>query len=421
VSSGFLFLLVVGLALTAAHVASDWVARRLLVVSGAEYLVIGVLLGPRGFHVVSADQLRQFAPVTLLALGFIGLSLGMRCHLPSLVQVPGLAWRLAFAQAFTTLGVVAALVAAILIGRDGLDVALALPPAIALGAIAAVSLPQAVEVAARALGRAGPTVELLRTATLVDGLIGVSAFGMLMALGHAPVDGFARTPTPTEWAVIATGIGVACGALFHLFVGGDGSPDRVVISLAGATLLATGTAAHLGLSPLYSTTVMGIILVNTARRREFLEGVLRRAEQPLVFVMLILAGASWHPGADVAVALPVIVYLLARWTGKVGGARIATRANGAAAEHGLDWGRALLGQGSLALAMGYAWLSNGATQLGDLVFTGAVAGVLFTDLSAARMVRNVLAPLLPPQATPLPAASVARPDAPDVAVGRDGE
>lgn len=398
-SSGLLLLLLVGLALLATHVASDWVARRLVVVSGAEYLIIGVLLGPNAFGVLSEVQLRQFAPVTLLALGFVGLALGMRCHLVTLVRVPGITWRLAFAQAFVTLATVAALIAMLLTARDGMPVAGALPPAIALGAIAAVSLPQAVDVGARALGREGPTVELLRTSTLVDGLVGVCAFGMLLALNHGPVQGFVRTPTPTEWAVIATGIGVASGVLFHLFIGSETGPDRVVVALAGATLLATGAAAHLGLSPLYSTTVMGVILVNTSRRRELLEGILRHAERPLVFVMLILAGATWRPGADVGVAVPILVYLLARWAGKVGGARLAARSNGVIEVHGGDWGRALLGQGSLALALGFAWLENDGTVLRNLVFSAAVAGVLFTDLSAARTVRRVLEPLLPPEGT----------------------
>lgn len=112
-------LLVVGLAFLATHVASDWVARKLVVVSGAEYLVIGMLLGPNVLGVLSERQLDLFAPVTLLALGFLGLALGMRCHLPALVRVPGSAWQLAFGQAFVTLTTVAALIAGVLMWRDG--------------------------------------------------------------------------------------------------------------------------------------------------------------------------------------------------------------------------------------------------------------------------------------------------------------
>jgi len=143
---------------------------------------------------------------------------------------------------------------------------------------------------------------------------------------------------------------------------------------------------------------MGVILVNTTGQRELLQDILARAERPLVFVMLVLAGAAWSPGSDVAVVIPVAVFLLARVLGKIGGARLATRANGVLGEHGPDWGRALLGQGSLALALAFTWLLRGGESQ-HLVFSAAVAAMLLTDLSAARMVRNVLAPLLPPEGT----------------------
>jgi len=408
-SSGLILLFLVGFAFLATHVVSDWVAKRLVVVSGAEYLVVGLLLGPSVLGVLSEDRLDQFAPVTLLTLGFLGLALGMRLHLPKLIKVSGVTWRLSFAQSFLTLATVAATLVVLLMMRDNLTLAAALPPAIALGAIATVSLPAAVEVGARALGREGPTVQLLRTSALVDGLVGVCAFGMLLALDHAPVEGFTRTPTPVEWAVIATGIGVASGALFHLFIGDESSGDRTVIALIGATLLATGTSAHLDLSPLYSTTVMGVILVNTSRQRQLLLDILKRAERPLTYVLLVLAGAAWRPGAEIAVLVPIVLFLLARWVGKVGGARLATRTTGALATHGPDWGRALLGQGSLGLALGYTWLRRDGAPLPDLVFSAAVAAMLLTDLSAARLVRSVLEPLLPPEGTATAAHAIEGP------------
>src|SRR5690606_30438202 len=57
------------------------------------------------------------------------------------------------------------------------------------------------------------------------------------------------------------------------------------------------------------------------------------------------------------------------------------------------------GQGSLALALGFTWLRRDGSTLPHLVFSAAVAGMLLTDLSAARLVRSVLAPLLPPEGT----------------------
>jgi hypothetical protein len=399
VTSGLILLAVLGLAFIATHVVADWVARRFVVVSGAEYLILGVLLGPVGFGVMGEAELEAFSPVTLLALGFIGLGVGMRMHLATLVQVPGLVWRLSFAQSLLALTTIAGTVAAVLAWRGDLSLTAAIAPAVALGAIGACSLPQAVDVGAQALGRDGPTVQLLRTASLVDSLVGIVVVGVVLALDHGPLTGVARMPTPTEWVVIATGIGTASGILFHLFLGSDTSGDRLVVALGAATLLATGAAAHLDLSPLFSTMVMGAILVNTSRNREALVSILERAERPLIYVLLVLAGAAWRPGADVAWLVPLATFLLFRAVGKVGGARLAARANGALAIHGPDWGRALMGQGGLALALAFSWLRRDGSALPQLVFTAAVAAMVLTDLSAARLVRSVLEPLLPPPGT----------------------
>ena len=45
-SAALILVLVVAVAYLAAHVAFDWIARRFLIVSGAEYLVLGILIGP---------------------------------------------------------------------------------------------------------------------------------------------------------------------------------------------------------------------------------------------------------------------------------------------------------------------------------------------------------------------------------------
>ena len=136
-SSGLLLLLLVGVAFLAAHVASDFVAKKFVVVSGAEYLIMGILLGPNALGVLSEAQLELFAPVTLLTLGFLGLALGMRCHLPTLVRVPSTAWKLAFGQSLLTLITVAAIITALLLLTEEMTLWLALPPAFAVGALAA--------------------------------------------------------------------------------------------------------------------------------------------------------------------------------------------------------------------------------------------------------------------------------------------
>jgi hypothetical protein len=62
---------------------------------------------------------------------------------------------------------------------------------------------------------------------------------------------------------------------------------------------------------------------------------------------------------------------------------------------GLDWGRALIGQGRLTIALALDY-SRRDLPFGDVVFTCAAVSVLFTEFFAARFVRSATEPLMLP-------------------------
>lgn len=392
-SAGLILVLAVAVAYLAAHVAFDWLAKRLLLVSGAEYLILGILLGPQVSGVLSVDVVSGFAPLTTLALGWIGAIVGTQFYLPGLVRISGVTWRLAFGEALGTLALVAGLELLLFWYVFGLEWQTAIVPAIALGAIAAVSAPTAIEVVARRLMQRGPVVRQLQVATAIDALVGIATLGLLLSLYHPGDLAAGYRITPTEWVVISIGIGVTGGALFHLFLGADSTVDRLFISLGGALILISGAAAYLDLSPLLAALVFGATLTNTSRHRELIATTLSNGERPFYFVLLIFAGATWTPSLR-AWVLPVVVFLIARMLGKVWSARVGSIATGQSGVLGKDWGMALLGQGGLALALALDYTSLESGELGNIVFTAAIASVLLTDVMSARIVQSVLAPLL---------------------------
>lgn len=409
-------MLVVVVAYLATHVAYDWIARRFLIVSGAEYLVLGVLLGPQVAGVVPAETVRGFAPAAALTLGWIGVLVGMQFYLPALVRVPGLTWRLAFAEAVGTLVGVTAAVVGGMTWLFALPLAHAIGPALALGAVACASTPAGIEIAARMrhdarvaaraasaaadAARAGAqrarVLRQLQYTTAVDALAGVVVVGLLACWAHPVLGTTMRQPTVTEWAVITVAIGVGGGALFHLFLGGERKPDRLFIALAGAIVLASGTATYLRLSPLLTCMLVGAILVNTSSSRTEIATVLGAAERPAYYVLLIFAGMSWRPSAQAAWLVPVALFLLARTACKVGVPRAATWWNGALPMLGPRWGRALLGQGGLAVALAFDYLLQHGALLPNVVFTAAVTSVLLTEFAAVRLVRSAMEPVVAP-------------------------
>jgi hypothetical protein len=391
-SAPLVLVLVVVAAYLAAHVAFDWLGRRFLIASGAEYLVLGILLGPQVAGVLSSDAVESLAPVTTLALGWVGAVVGVQFYLPALVRIDAITYGVAFTESCFTFLVVGGLETLAIGWLTDVPLGAAAAPAAALAGIATASSSAGVALAARHLRARGAEVEQLGVSALVNGTVAVVAFGIIASIWHPPVFVVGRPITPTEWVAVTVGIGVVGGILFHLFLGRERHVDRLFISLGGGVILVSGAASYVRVSPLLAALCFGAILVNTSRSRAEIVAALERVERPFYFVLLVFAGAAWRPSLS-AWVLPVLLFLAARTAGKIGGARLAARWSGLLPVLGPNWGRALLGQGPLALAIALSYVYQGGT-IPYLVFTAAVVSVLLTDLLSPQLVHSVLAPLI---------------------------
>jgi hypothetical protein len=246
-----------------------------------------------------------------------------------------------------------------------------------------------------ALARAGagagdhePLIAQLELSNAVNALVAITGFGLLLAVYHTPAGG-ARPLTSTEWFVVSIAIGIVGGALFHIFLGETPNPDRLFVALVGGIVIVSGAATYLRLSPLLSAMFFGAILVNTTSSPERFTEALARVERPFYFVLLLFAGAAWQPSQR-AWVFPVVLFLAARALGKIGGARLAARLNAALADYGPHWGRALLGQGRVVLALGLSYLAVDDLPYRNTVFTAGIASILLTEFLSARVTRAVL-------------------------------
>ncbi|HET9133472.1 MAG TPA: hypothetical protein VFN90_04140 [Gemmatimonadales bacterium] len=388
-----LLILLTVLGYLAARYAVDWLARHALVVAGAEYLVLGLLLGPRGTGLLDEGQLQGLSPFFTLALGWMGTAVGFRLWLPVLTRTPGVLFRMAMVQGVLTLALVGGATWLLATTRFGLDAWQAVLPAGVLASVAVASTLQGARVASESLGRRNLAVRQLEVAAGLDALLAILVLTVVLALFHRPTTGMLlREPTPTEWVVIAAGIGLVAGWLFHLFLGDERSPDRLFIAMAGAVVLTTGAANYIGMSALFPGVLLGAILVNTTRQRDLVGDLLAKVDRPLYYLMLVCAGALWRR-SDYDVFVPILAFLALRTVGKVGGGWLAARANGLEEVFGSRWGLALVGQGGLAIALALDYSLSASPVLPNMVFTAALCSVLLTDLFSARLARDVVAAL----------------------------
>jgi hypothetical protein len=389
-SAGLILIVVVVAAYLAAHVLFDWLGRRFLIISGAEYLLLGILVGPEVAGILNATVVGQFAPFMTLALGWIGALIGAQFRIAELTRIHGVYYRVAFVEAVTSLVLVAAASAAALVWILGAGVGDAIIAGTALGAIATASAPSGIALVAREEGSRGPLVQQLEVTTAIDALVAIVTFGVLLAVVHRVPTDTVRAPTSTEWAVITLAIGIVGGVLFHLFLRDEADRDRLFIALAGALVLASGAAAYLHLSPLLPAMIIGMVLVNTSRDAAAIRDVLARVERPLYFVLLLFVGAAWARDPGRLWLLPVVLFLATRVLAKLGAAQIAARSQGTLDAVGPGWGRALLGHGGLAVAMAFNYQLLPELPYRAVVFTAAIASVLLTDITSPRLVRDVL-------------------------------
>src|SRR5215217_1074843 len=138
-SASLVLVLVVVAAYLAAHVAFDWLGRRFLIASGAEYLVLGILLGPQLSGVLSREAVEALAPVTTLALGWVGAVVGVQFYLPALVRINAITYGVALAESCFTFLVVGGLETLAIGWLFDVPFVVAAAPAVALAGIATAS------------------------------------------------------------------------------------------------------------------------------------------------------------------------------------------------------------------------------------------------------------------------------------------
>jgi hypothetical protein len=394
-------LAVVAVGYILAYVLFDRLHERYGYVGGAEYVLIGVILGPKVSGLLGASQVEDLTPIVSLAVGWLGMLLGTYFRLPTLALLPSEHVQIAFAEAVATFLAGLAPLLGLFHWVAGYGWAESALQAVTLAAIATLSSPAAIDAFVDRARVRSPLLPVLQLTARIDALVSVVGFGLLLAVLHrGDVAPGVRPPTATEWAVINLAIGVAAGVLFHLFLGPRLAPDtpegtsRLFVALAGAIVVASGASYYLNLSPLYTNLILGFILANTGRSHRDVTRLLLATERPVYLALLIFAGAAWSPGPlELFFIAPafVVVRLAARFFGgRVAGVLVAPRALQTPA-----LARGLLAQGGIGVAIALNYTQVWPDLNPRTLLTAALLSILLFELVAGREAARLLNSLPP--------------------------
>jgi len=400
--------LVVFFAFAVGHLVTRF-ASRFVRLTGAEFVLVGVLIGPHfAWPLMTLDGLARLDPLISLLLGLAGFVLGLRFR--TVLKAVDAAGAGLASTLLTILGSGLALLGALVVlapDAPAKDFVVDYPlvrlggwvaelhftsdqlwVAVALACAAGVVSTAAIDAVVRLARAQGPVTRLVETSGTMAQVMAVLVLGLAMSTARATG---AETPfhlTVVEWAMASVGAAVVSGLLFGLFIGRESDANRVYLATVGLVTFASGVGAALGISPLFINLLAGVTVSATSPHADQVCRQLDRLHHPIFVLMMVFAGAHWSlPPAEFWV-LPV-VYLATR----IAARRLVTPLTASmfleSVPRARRLGAGMLSQGIMAVAIGLYAVQRFPEQASPILTT-VLVGVLASDLFSDRALRNVL-------------------------------
>ncbi|KYF82403.1 potassium transporter Kef, partial [Sorangium cellulosum] len=376
--------------LVLSYLGSSLVSGRVLrgigLPSGAEYVVLGFVLGPSALGLLEPSSLAAFEPIAGVALGWLALVVGLDFGFVGNRRVRPSRMALGVLMSIATgCAVAAAVWLAAERAVPSLDRGERALLATGVGAVSAETTRHAVLWVTRhavlwVTQRYGASGKL---SDLVADIADCDDLGPLLMMGAA----FALAPQATAhwpipfwgWTIVTTLIGVVLGLIAVVLLGSD---FRLIQSwgvLLGTSLLTMGTSARVGLSPLLATFAMGVTIAAVSRHREEIVAMVAPTERPVILPALLLAGANVSPKAAPFLPWIVAIALVARVAGKLATGLVFRVASPDARETSPWLGLGLLSSGAMAMSVGLAFALRFPGPVGHTVLFTAAAAAVFGE------------------------------------------
>ncbi len=359
------------------------------------YLLVGLVIGPSFTRLTglprlaSAQGLADLRLISDVALALIMMNIGGQFRIEHLRR-----WRHRIvlfslgeigstfvAVAAAVLGVNLAFLQKTVPGLTLFQTSVAF--AVLLGVIAVATAPAATLMVIREYEAEGPVTSTVLTLVGLNNLFSVLAFTVAAHLLIRPAEGL----TPLLFRMgVPIALGGAIGFLLALWTQRlELSSEHKIVLLGGVTAC-TVLARNLGVDPLLSNLVLGMVLANSSPRWHRLVEALRQIDYPLYVAFFVLAGANLHLETLGHIGLLGLAYVVARGVGKGLGAYLGARAGQFNERMQTCVGFTLLAQAGVAIGLAGS-LARQWPEGGHLMETVVLGAVVVFELVGPLAVR----------------------------------
>ncbi|MBN1793437.1 MAG: hypothetical protein JW844_00565 [Candidatus Omnitrophica bacterium] len=355
---------------------------RYFFLSGDEYILLGLALGPSLFNVVDAASLVQLSPLVSLLLGWIGFLFGLQFQHKKLRYLPKHYFTISLAE---SLGVCLFLYAVFyLVCVRALHITFdekAHVAIIALAAIGSVSGPTSIAIFQRDTGSGDNDVKLLQFISSLDGVVAICIFGVVFSWlrpGHVYTVPFLNS---LEWFTLSLILGILFAMLLRYLVIRSRDVLEIEIMTLGVLIFSGGLCGYLRISPLFVNFICGVTLANLPiLNKDKIYGILARIEQPFYITLLLLAGCLWELSLSLFTVLIAALFVFLRIIGKVVMLFGIRRVLAMDDDYSSRIGFGLIAQGGLAIAMILNVQQVYAGVWVSAIVTIVLAGILVNQL-----------------------------------------
>lgn len=361
------------------------------------YILAGIAMNPRLFHLVPEDFATHADLVTNIALCFITFSVGGTLLYPQLKRLgKAILWITVLEAEAAFLVVIAgfALLSPLLGSAAAAWAGMLLPLSLLLGALASPTDPSATLAVVHEYNAKGEVSSTIMGVAAFDDAFGIINYSL--AVGAAQVlvlhEGFSLSSSVLRPLLSIAGsvaIGAAAGFVFNRVAAAlkCESEGSLIVVVAGMLTLCFGIARALQCDELLSTMVMGCVVVNFNPCQEKIFRMLERYTEELIFVIFFTISGMQLDFAALFGALPlVLVFVALRAAGKFAGTMAGSGISKASPPVRRYTAFGLIPQGGIVIGLALMIKGNPAFHALSDTLIGVVIG--------ATVIHEIVGPIL---------------------------
>lgn len=389
-------LLATGLAIMLGYIMGE-LAKKIGLPRVSGYIIAGLLLNPRITGAVSTGFVDSMGTVTDLSLAILTFAIGGTLAFGPVKELGKKILFIALGEAQLSAFLVAVGCMAILpflLHDSGGFLTTIAPLSLLLGALASPTDPSATLAVVRQYKAKGMVTFSIMAAAALDDALGILNYSLAVVIAIVltthHIEGVSVILEPLLSIGGALALGALAGFAFrHQPTWLQGESNGLQIALLLGTLgICYGVAAALGLDQLLATMAMGITVVNTGpeRDRHQVFVLLEESVEPIIFIVFFTVSGMLLDVGILFQYLPVVLlFVVFRSIGKLGGAYLGARLGHASPEVRKYTGWGLIPQGGIVI--GLALLIQQEAAL------GSISLILLNVIIGATVIHELIGPL----------------------------